>query len=132
MHLCIEMGLKMNEIEYVVFDEADRLFEMGFGEQLREILSRLPESRQTVLFSATLPKLLVDFAKAGLCHPTLVRLDVETKVPDTLKLAFFKCRTESKDACLLYLLKVINQGADYVQGKQTKKSFSFVPLSKIF
>jgi len=109
VHLCIEMGLKMNEIEYVVFDEADRLFEMGFGEQLREILSRLPESRQTVLFSATLPKLLVDFAKAGLCHPTLVRLDVETKVPDTLKLAFFKCRTESKDACLLYLLKEVMQ-----------------------
>ena len=36
--------------------------------------------RQTVLFSATLPKLLVDFAKAGLSDPTLVRLDVETKV----------------------------------------------------
>jgi len=105
VHLCIEMGLKMKEIEYVVFDEADRLFEMGFGEQLREILGRLPDSRQTVLFSATLPKLLVDFAKAGLCHPTLVRLDVETKVPDTLKLAFFKCRSESKEACLLYLLK---------------------------
>ena len=83
----------------MVFDEADRLFEMGLGDQLREILARLPDtrcrhtanifmaeikyffvSRQTVLFSATLPKLLVDFAKAGLSDPTLVRLDVETKV----------------------------------------------------
>eukprot|EP00088_Acartia_fossae_P008716 TRINITY_DN1417_c0_g1_i8.p1 TRINITY_DN1417_c0_g1~~TRINITY_DN1417_c0_g1_i8.p1 ORF type:complete len:778 (-),score=244.97 TRINITY_DN1417_c0_g1_i8:52-2385(-) len=105
VHLCVEMGLKLNSVEYVVFDEADRLFEMGFGEQLREILGRLPESRQTVLFSATLPKLLVDFAKAGLCDPTLIRLDVETKIPDTLKLAFFHSRGEMKDACLLYLLK---------------------------
>ena len=106
VHLCLEMGLKLNSVEYIVFDEADRLFEMGFGEQLREILARLPDSRQTVLFSATLPKLLVDFAKAGLADPTLIRLDVESKIPDTLKLAFFNCRADAKDACLLYLLKV--------------------------
>ena len=106
VHLCLEMGLKLNSVEFVVFDEADRLFEMGFGEQLTEILARLPESRQTVLFSATLPKLLVDFAKAGLSDPTLIRLDVESKIPDTLKLAFFHCRADAKDACLLYLLKV--------------------------
>lgn len=60
--------------EYVVFDEADRLFEMGFGEQLNETLHRLPESKQMVLFSATLPKMLVDFAKAGLNDPVLIRL----------------------------------------------------------
>ena len=76
VHLCLEMGLKLDSVEYVVFDEADRLFEMGLGEQLREILARLPDTRQTLLFSATLPRLLVDFAKAGLADPTLVRLDV--------------------------------------------------------
>lgn len=58
----------------MVFDEADRLFEMGFGEQLNETLHRLPASRQTVLFSATLPKLLVNFARAGLNDPVLLRL----------------------------------------------------------
>ena len=62
-----------------------RLFEMGFQEQLHEILSRLPESRQTVLFSATLPKLLVEFARAGLHDPTLIRLDVDTKLSEQLK-----------------------------------------------
>ena len=106
VHLCVEMSLKLTEVEYVVFDEADRLFEMGFGEQLREILGRLPESRQTVLFSATLPKMLVDFAKAGLSDPTLIRLNVESKVPETLKMAFFYTRGDMKDACLLHLLKV--------------------------
>lgn len=60
--------------EYVVFDEADRLFEMGFGEQLNETLHRLPASKQMVMFSATLPKLLVDFARAGLGDPVLIRL----------------------------------------------------------
>ena len=73
VHLCVEMGLRLDSVEYVVFDEADRLFEMGFGEQLREILGRLPDARQTALFSATLPKLLVEFAKAGLSDPTLIR-----------------------------------------------------------
>lgn len=62
-----------------------RLFEMGFQEQLNEIIHRLPESRQTVLFSATLPRLLVEFAKAGLHDPTLIRLDVETKLSEQLK-----------------------------------------------
>ena len=46
VHLGVEMNLKMDNIQYVVFDEADRLFEMGFGEQLREILGRLPDHRQ--------------------------------------------------------------------------------------
>lgn len=44
---------------------AHRLFEMGFAEQLQEIIRRLPDVRQTLLFSATLPKLLVEFARAG-------------------------------------------------------------------
>lgn len=73
LHVCVEMDLKLNSVEYVVFDEADRLFEMGLGEQLTEIVNRLPDSRQTLLFSATLPKLLVDFAKAGLNDPVLIR-----------------------------------------------------------
>lgn len=42
-----------------------RLFEMGFADQLQEIIRRLPDARQTLLFSATLPKLLVEFARAG-------------------------------------------------------------------
>lgn len=107
LHICVEMELKLNGIEYIVFDEADRLFEMGFGEQLREIVSRLPETRQTLLFSATLPKVLVEFAKAGLSDPTLIRLDVETKLPSELTLSYITCRPEEKLAVLLVLLKTI-------------------------
>ncbi|KAI8059942.1 P-loop containing nucleoside triphosphate hydrolase protein [Gilbertella persicaria] len=105
LHLAVEMNLDMRTIEYVVFDEADRLFEMGFAVQLHEILSRLPPTRQTLLFSATLPKMLVDFAKAGLQEPTLVRLDVDTKISRDLEMAFFSVKDNEKEGALLYLLK---------------------------
>ncbi|XP_063701524.1 ATP-dependent RNA helicase DDX54 [Culicoides brevitarsis] len=107
LHLCVEMDLKLHNVQYVVFDEADRLFEMGFGEQLNETLKRLPEGRQTVLFSATLPKLLADFAKAGLTDPVLLRLDVESKLPDTLDLKFVFCRPDERYATLLALLRYV-------------------------
>lgn len=107
LHVCVEMDLKLNSVEYVVFDEADRLFEMGFGEQLNETLKRLPEGRQTVLFSATLPKLMADFARAGLSDPVLLRLDVETKVPETLDLKFLFCRPDERYATLLALLNYV-------------------------
>ncbi|CRL08620.1 CLUMA_CG021282, isoform A [Clunio marinus] len=105
LHVCMEMDLKLSSIQYIVFDEADRLFEMGFGEQLNETIRRLPESRQTVMFSATLPKLLVDFAKAGLSDPVLIRLDVESKIPEALELKFIFSRPDERYATLLVLIK---------------------------
>ena len=60
------MNVDLSSIKCVVFDEAGRLFEQGFAVQLTEILHKLPPSRQTLLFSATLPKSLVEFAKADL------------------------------------------------------------------
>jgi len=106
LHLLVEMEIKcLDSVEYVVFDEADRLFEMGFAEQLNEIIKRLPGSRQTVLFSATLPKVLVDFASAGLTDPTLIRLDVDTKISERLKMSFFLLRPDDKTACLLHILQ---------------------------
>jgi len=106
LHLLVEMEIKQLEaVEYIVFDEADRLFEMGFAEQLREIMQRLPQSRQTVLFSATLPKVLVDFAMAGLSDPTLIRLDVDTKISEKLKTGFIFVRDEDKTALLLHMLQ---------------------------
>lgn len=101
--------------EYVVFDEADRLFEMGFGEQLNETLSRLPDNRQMVMFSATLPKLLVDFAKAGLSDPVLIRLDVDTKLPEALTLKYVHVRPDERYSALISILKyVVPAGAQTV------------------
>ena len=99
------MNLSLAAAQYVVFDEADRLFELGFSTALTEILARLPASRQTLLFSATLPKSLVEFAKAGLRNPKLVRLDAESKISTDLRMAFFSVKQGEKDACLLSLLR---------------------------
>ena len=78
MHLLSEVpGFGLSQCAYVVFDEADRLFELGFAEQLHAILGKVPESRQTLLFSATMPRILVQFARAGLHDPELVRVDSE-------------------------------------------------------
>ncbi|KAF3767588.1 hypothetical protein M406DRAFT_39706 [Cryphonectria parasitica EP155] len=104
LHLKVEMSLSLSSIQYVVFDEADRLFEMGFAAQLTEILHSLPASRQTLLFSATLPKSLVEFARAGLQDPSLVRLDAETKISPDLESAFFTVKAAEKEAGLLHVL----------------------------
>lgn len=104
LHLQVEMSLDLSSIKYVVFDEADRLFEMGFAAQLSEILHALPTSRQTLLFSATLPKSLVEFARAGLQEPSLVRLDAESKVSPDLQSAFFSVKSAEKEGALLHIL----------------------------
>ncbi|KAG7392205.1 ATP-dependent RNA helicase dbp10 [Phytophthora boehmeriae] len=106
MHLLQEIpDFNLKSMEYVVFDEADRIFEMGFAEQLQEILKNMPTSRQTLLFSATLPKALVQFARAGLSDPELIRLDVESKISENLKLAFFTVRSLDKPALFLYMVR---------------------------
>lgn len=87
-HLEEVEGMTLRTVEYCVFDEADRLFEMGFMEQLRVILSKMSDTRQTLLFSATLPAALAEFARAGLKDPAFVRLDADTKLSPDLSLCF--------------------------------------------
>ncbi|KAK6048711.1 hypothetical protein COOONC_13783 [Cooperia oncophora] len=91
LHVIVEMDLRLSSVQYVVFDE--------------ETLKRIPESRQTLLFSATLPKMLVDFAKAGLSDPMLVRLDVDEKISDRLSMVFATCRADDKLEVLLHICR---------------------------
>jgi ATP-dependent RNA helicase DDX54/DBP10 len=105
LHLKVEMRLDLSSIEFMIYDEADRLFEMGFAEQLNELLASLPEKRQSMLFSATLPRNLVDFAKAGLINPVLVRLDAEGKISEELEMCFFSVKKNEREASLLSILQ---------------------------
>jgi ATP-dependent RNA helicase DDX54/DBP10 len=104
-HLSEVDDMSLRTVEYVVFDEADFLFGMGFAEQLHKILVQLSENRQTLPFSATLPSALAEFAKAGLREPQLVRLDLDTRISPDLKVIFFTLRHEEKNAALLYLIR---------------------------
>uniref|UniRef100_A0A6G1SP84 RNA helicase n=1 Tax=Aceria tosichella TaxID=561515 RepID=A0A6G1SP84_9ACAR len=106
-HVLVEMKKKLDGLEVVVFDEADRLFEPGFKEmeQVNEICSRLNDSKQTLLFSATMPQRLAEFAKAGLKEPEFIRLDVEANLSENLKSIHLHCNHQDKFAVLLHLLK---------------------------
>ncbi|VDN97130.1 unnamed protein product [Rodentolepis nana] len=107
LHVIMEMNLSLRSIEYVVFDEGDRLFELGFADQLKETLHRIPSKCQTLIFSATLPGALLEFAQAGLTEPALIRLDVDTKLSENLKMAFVTCYPFEKEALLIHLLKTL-------------------------
>ena len=82
---------------------------MGFDSQLREILHRLPSTRQSLLFSATLPTSVAEFAKAGLNNPVLIRLDSEDKISQDLTMSFFPVKPAEKDAALLVILRRVIQ-----------------------
>ncbi|KAL2892263.1 putative DEAD-box ATP-dependent RNA helicase 29 [Bienertia sinuspersici] len=104
-HLSEVDDMSLRTVEYVVFDEADSLFGMGFAEQMHYILTQLHENRQTLLFSATMPSALAEFAKAGLQDPQIVRLDVERRISPDCELIFFTLRSDEKYAALVYLIR---------------------------
>eukprot|EP00669_Euglena_mutabilis_P012294 TRINITY_DN6925_c0_g1_i1.p1 TRINITY_DN6925_c0_g1~~TRINITY_DN6925_c0_g1_i1.p1 ORF type:complete len:781 (-),score=365.14 TRINITY_DN6925_c0_g1_i1:130-2379(-) len=105
IHILDEANLKLKCMEYVVLDEADRLFEMGFAGSILDILRRCPENRQTALFSATLPSALAEFTGVALHNPSVVRLDTEIRISESLRLAFLIVRNDQKPAALLHLLR---------------------------
>ncbi|HMN96502.1 MAG TPA: DEAD/DEAH box helicase [Phycisphaerales bacterium] len=78
---CIELlssgALALDGVRHVVLDEADRMLDMGFAQQLGEILAAVPRDRQSLLFSATMPEEVESLAEAHLRHP--VRLEVDRR-----------------------------------------------------
>jgi ATP-dependent RNA helicase DDX54/DBP10 len=98
-----------------ILDEADRLMEMGFAAQIRQITKSMPETCQKVLLSATMPKMLVEFTKSGFCtDPTVVRLDSEVSVSEELRISFITTRSLEKDAALLHVMQHIIEDKEAV------------------
>ena len=86
MHHLKQTGLSLHRIEMVVYDEADRIFELGFEEHLKAITEKLPRSRQSLLFSATIPPSLAEFSLSGITDYKLLKLDQENTLSDQLSL----------------------------------------------
>ena len=128
-HHQVEAGFSLQRVEMIVFDECDRLFELGFQDQLNTIMSGCPPSRQALLFSATLPQELVAFSKAGLHDPEFIRLDVEHCLSDQLALWFLYVRKEDKIAALAFLLRQISgKGKNTVVFLATRHHVEFFRL----
>ena len=131
VHMLMEIkgAFNLKAVELAVFDEADRLFEMGFAEEINQILSGMSSARQTLLFSATMPRILAEFARAGLKDPELIRLDAESRISPDLKIHFFRVREEEKLAALLFLLQeVIEQGQSTILFASTRHHVEYLAL----
>ncbi|MBP9192871.1 MAG: DEAD/DEAH box helicase, partial [Ignavibacteria bacterium] len=75
--------LKLKEIKMVVLDEADEMLDMGFRDDIEMILKQVPEERQTILFSATMPKQILDLSKKYLTDPEHIKVvHKEVTVPN--------------------------------------------------
>ena len=98
-HLQEVDGMSLKSVQYCVFDEADQLFEMGFAEQLRAILTGMGDARQTLLFSATLPAALAEFARAG---ESIWMLPFWLRLPVWLCLLCATCQEGLPNSILLY------------------------------
>jgi ATP-dependent RNA helicase DDX41 len=67
-------SMNLNICRYIVLDEADRMLDLGFDEEVGEIMNHFPHQRQTLLFSATFPKKFQDFARDTLVKPIVVNV----------------------------------------------------------
>ncbi len=101
--------ISLNAIEMLVLDEADRMFDMGFLPDIRRILAALPASRQTMLFSATMPDEIRALASDLLKKP--VTVEIETDKPlDTIHHAMVAVEQERKYEALMALLPQSSSG----------------------
>jgi ATP-dependent RNA helicase RhlE len=78
-------ALTLNEVRYLVLDEADQMLDIGFIHALRQIARLLPPKRQTMLFSATMPKLMEELAQTYLTEPVRVQVAPPGKVADKIE-----------------------------------------------
>ena len=97
--------ISLKTLDFFVLDEADRMLDMGFIHDIRRILKLLPQKRQTLFFSATMPPEIETLANSMLTHPEKVEVTPASSTVDTIsQYVYFVEKKEKKDL-LLHLLK---------------------------
>ena len=99
----------VNTIEILVLDEADRMLEEGFADELNEILSKIPKSRQTMLFSATMTSKVDDLIRVGLQRPVRLMVDSQKQTVSGLVQEFVRLRPGREGKRLAYLMHLCEQ-----------------------
>ncbi len=104
----IQQGnLSLSKIEILILDEVDRMLDMGFVEDVTKIIQQTPRSRQTLLFSATIPDAVVRLSKWALDNPAEAKIDIKISAAETVTHALYPVPAIQKFDLLIALLKKI-------------------------
>jgi ATP-dependent RNA helicase RhlE len=98
-------SVHLSDVEILVLDEADKMLNLGFKQEMNEILKLLPKKRQNLLFSATLSKDLGAVKDALLYNPTIIEIKSEEQNIDLIKQSAYTVTSERKGPLLRYLIK---------------------------
>jgi len=95
-------AIKLNKVQTLVLDEADRMLSLGFSDELEQVFSLLPAQKQTLLFSATFPEQVTQLTKALLTNP--IEIQLQSSDASTLVQRVFQVNKGEKTALLAHLI----------------------------
>lgn len=107
-HIRNSLSFTIDTLEILVLDEADRMLEDGFADELNEILTTIPKSRQTLLFSATMTDSVDKLIRVGMDRPVRLLLDARKQTVGTLVQEFVRLRPGREEKRLGYLMLLCN------------------------
>ncbi|MBS1645591.1 MAG: DEAD/DEAH box helicase [Bacteroidetes bacterium] len=105
LDLIAQRIVHLSQIQIFVLDEADRMLDMGFINDVKKVITRLPEQRQTLLFSATMPMEIQSLANTILQQPEKVEVTPVSSTADTIEQCIYFVEKPNKKALLHHVLK---------------------------